>query len=77
MIDIKPDEISAILKQQLSGVQTENQLEEIKYRNNSAEIRTFSAIFWLFLYTFHAAKNNKTQTMLSGIISSGKSLERV
>ncbi len=29
MIDIKPDEISAILKQQLSGVQTENQLEEI------------------------------------------------
>jgi F-type H+/Na+-transporting ATPase subunit alpha len=29
MIDIKPDEISAILKQQLAGVQTENQLEEI------------------------------------------------
>jgi F-type H+/Na+-transporting ATPase subunit alpha len=29
MIDIKPDEISAILRQQLSGIQTENQLEEI------------------------------------------------
>ena len=29
MVDIKPDEISAILKQQLSGLQTENQLEDI------------------------------------------------
>jgi F-type H+-transporting ATPase subunit alpha len=29
MIDIKPDEISAILKQQLAGVQTANELEEI------------------------------------------------
>lgn len=29
MVDIKPDEISAILKQQLSGLQTDNQLEDI------------------------------------------------
>ena len=29
MVDIKPDEISAILKQQLSGLQTENELEDI------------------------------------------------
>ena len=28
MVDIKPDEISAILKQQLSGLQTDNQLED-------------------------------------------------
>lgn len=29
MIDVKPDEISAILKQQLSGLKTESELEEI------------------------------------------------
>jgi len=29
MVDIKPDEISAILRQQLSGLQTENELEDI------------------------------------------------
>lgn len=29
MIDIKPDEISAILRQQLAGVQTANELEEV------------------------------------------------
>nr|HMP31865.1 F0F1 ATP synthase subunit alpha [Saprospiraceae bacterium] len=29
MIDIKPDEISAILKQQLSGFKSETELEEV------------------------------------------------
>ncbi|GAB1395725.1 hypothetical protein MASR1M65_05020 [Saprospiraceae bacterium] len=29
MVDVKPDEISAILKQQLSGMSTAQQLEEV------------------------------------------------
>ena len=29
MVDVKPDEISAILKQQLSGFKTETELEEV------------------------------------------------
>ena len=29
MVDVKPDEISAILKQQLSGFKTESELEEV------------------------------------------------
>ena len=29
MVDVKPDEISAILKQQLSGFKTEAELEEV------------------------------------------------
>ena len=29
MVDVKPDEISAIFKQQLSGFETESQLEEV------------------------------------------------
>jgi hypothetical protein len=37
MVDVKPDEISAILKAQLSGLQTANELEDSRYRSYRLE----------------------------------------
>ena len=50
MVEVRPDEVSAILRQQLAGFKSESELEEVGYRAPGG--RWYCACIWFNQSTF-------------------------